>query len=562
MRIKKLAIRNFRSLQDLEMEVPRLCALVGPNNAGKSNILQAIHRVLGRDWVNVGSFSEEDVFGHDPERDISIEVTIDPPIEYSPFKYGDPTELQTFGFTYTRYKVGEQRGERRLDQAVLDPRGKPAQVLAKAPQKNEQRQYKPLTFIPAEVRERVPVIYIGTHRSLKEHLPGAQRSLLRQLLEDVNRDFHRPQQTVTVRDAAGAEKEVTRVERFGDLMRSVTDLLRTEDLQKLERDIKENALRHLGFDPVVDAGKLDFYFAPFETLDFYKALDVRVKEEGFEMSATELGEGFQNAIVLAILQAFERRRKQGAVILIEEPEMFLHPQMQRSLYRTLRRLAETNQVVYATHSPHFVSVPNYEEVLLVRRDPGGTMVTASTLPTNEARREKLVKELDPERNELFFATRLLLVEGDTEKLALPVYAERMGLDLDRAGATIVEVGGKRNLPEFMRIAESFGIPTGVLYDEDSSEFKDRRDEEKRFNTELDEFETPDGLVRVWRIPKDYEEHLRKTLGEEEYQRLCQSFPGVGKPTQARLIAQVAGTEIPERLEQALRWVERPDPVEE
>jgi predicted ATP-dependent endonuclease of OLD family len=48
--------------------------------------------------------------------------------------------------------------------------------------------------------------------------------------------------------------------------------------------------------------------------------------------------------------------------------------------------------------------------------------------------EKLRKEVDPERGELFFARRLLVVEGDTEKLAFPEYATRLPLDLNRAGA--------------------------------------------------------------------------------------------------------------------------------
>jgi hypothetical protein len=77
---------------------------------------------------------------------------------------------------------------------------------------------------------------------------------------------------------------------------------------------------------VADAEKLDFYFAPFETLDFYRSLELRVKEFGVSipsaLRATELGDGFQNALVLSILQAFEQRKKQGAIILLEEPEMF------------------------------------------------------------------------------------------------------------------------------------------------------------------------------------------------------------------------------------------------
>ena len=300
--------------------------------------------------------------------------------------------------------------------------------------------------------------------------------------------------------------------------------------------------------------KLDLFFSPFDSLDFYKALDLQMRDGDFTISATELGEGFQNAIVLSILQAFEERRKKGAILLIEEPEMFLHPQMQRFLYKTLRKIGETNQVIYTTHSPHFVTIPDHREVILVRRDSGGTRIQKSSLELDDKRREKIIKELDPEWNELFFATRLILVEGDTEKLALPEYAKRLKLDLDKSGATIVEVGGKRNLPEMARIAISFGIPTGIVYDTDSEVFKNKKDEEVAFNAELDALETPNSTVKVWPLKKNYEECLRTEVGEDNYQTLCQKYPSVGKPTRARLIASDEGSKIPDFVRNILSWL--------
>jgi len=554
LRISRLKIRNFRSIKSLDINLPQICALVGPNNAGKSNILLAIQRVLGREWVSVTSFTEEDVHGRDPAADISIALSFEPALPYAKFKAADPVQIATFSFEYTRYQVGDQKGERRLEQKCFDTHGKPPMVLAKAPKKGEAHQYVPLVNIPSDVRESVPLIYIGTNRSLKEHLPAARYSLLRQLFEDINRDLYDPKQTVKIKKPDGSEADVPRVQQFRTLMEEAVKLLRTDGFQKLETSIKNNALRQLGFNPETDTDKLDFFFAPFDTLDFYKALDLRVREGDFTISATELGEGIQNALVLSILQAFEERRKQGAILLIEEPEMFLHPQMQRSLYKTLREIGKTNQVIYTTHSPHFVVVPDYHEVLLVRKDNDGTTVRGSDLPTDPKRRDKLIKELDPERNELFFATRLLLVEGDTEKLALPEYARRLKLDLDREGATIVEVGGKRNLIEFAKIAASFGIPTGIVYDLDSSDFKGKQEEEAAFNKELDAFAKADGLVKVWQCSKNYEDQLRKSLGEQKYQELCQKYERVAKPNRARLIASEDGLPIPPPFEEVLRWL--------
>jgi putative ATP-dependent endonuclease of the OLD family len=553
MRIARLQVSKFRSIKSLDIALPQICALVGPNNTGKGNILLAIQRVLGREWVSVNAFNEQDVYGREPGSDIKISLTFEPSLTYAKFREADPAEISKLSFEYTRYKVGEQKGERRLEQKCFDSDDRAPMVLVKAPRKGEQRKYQPLVNIPAEVRELIPVIYIGTNRSLREHLPGARYSLLRQLFEDIDRDLHDPGNIIRVRAPDGTETEVSRIERYQDVMNEVLSLLKTDAFNQLESSVKRNALLQLGFDPDTDTDKLDFYFGPFATIEFYKGLDLRVREGTFNISATELGEGIQNALVLSILQAFEERRKKGAILLIEEPEMFLHPQMQRSLYRTIRRIGESNQVIYTTHSPHFVTVPDYDEVLLVRKADSGTNVQRSNLPADSKRREKLIKELDPERNELFFASRLLVVEGDTEKLALPVYGNRLRLDLDRKGATIVEVGGKRNLMEFALIARSFGIPTGVLYDEDSSDIADKK-EEAELNKSLDALDDAKNDAHAWRLKKNYEDELRRTVGDENYRKLCQKFPNTQKPTRARLIALEQDHPIPAVIQTALRWL--------
>jgi putative ATP-dependent endonuclease of the OLD family len=99
------------------------------------------------------------------------------------------------------------------------------------------------------VRDAIPVIYIGTNRSLKEQLPSARYSLLRQMFEDIDRRLHETSDTVTVKRTDGTENQVTRVERFRTLMQAALQLLRTQALIQVETAIKRNVLLQLGFDP-------------------------------------------------------------------------------------------------------------------------------------------------------------------------------------------------------------------------------------------------------------------------------------------------------------------------
>jgi putative ATP-dependent endonuclease of the OLD family len=125
MKLKRIKVENFRSIRTLDVELPQVCAIVGPNNAGKSNILEALRRVLASDWgPRASNFSEDDVYQRGSELDVTIECSFDPPIEYRRLKEGDALQLETLQFLYTRYKRGPEAGTRRLEQACFDAKAK------------------------------------------------------------------------------------------------------------------------------------------------------------------------------------------------------------------------------------------------------------------------------------------------------------------------------------------------------------------------------------------------------------------------------------------------------
>ncbi len=553
MKIKSIKISGFRSInQEIELKPSNICAILGANNAGKSNILNAINKVLGRDWVTVNVFDEEDVYNNEYDKDIQILIEFEKPLLYEQFVGVDPIPIPKIQFIYTRYKIGENKGQRRLEKNCLTTDNKQVNILVKKPQKGEQRQYKPLTTIPQEIQEKLPVIYIGAERQLKNQLPSARYSLLGLLMQDIDNDFNKSTNSVTIRRSNGSTEQIPRAEAFNSYIKKALEILKTDEFVRLERSIKENALLQLGFDPKLDADKLDIYFTPLTSLSFYKSLEIFIKENNFQINATELGQGFQNAIVIAIVKAFEENRKQGALFLIEEPELYLHPQMQRSLYKTIRKIGETNQVIYITHSPNFVTIPDFQEVALVRKSQNGTEVIHSTLKPDSRLIEKFRKELDPERNEMFFAKRVLFVEGDTEKLALPEYARRLNIDIDNKGISIIEVGGKRSIVDFVELAMSFQIEVAFIYDTDSSAFEGKKDEEKSYNELLDSYSAKG--IKVFSFEKNYEDELRKFYGEDNYQKMCGKYERTSKPIRARLFALDTTYDIPKFILPITNWL--------
>ncbi len=191
----------------------------------------------------------------------------------------------------------------------------------------------------------------------------------------------------------------------------------------------------------------------------------------------ETGARSATAPALALLDGVEAccaEELRGLLLLVEEPELFLRPQAQRSLYRTLRRFAAAgNQVVYSTHAPAFLNVSRLEELALVRQDrEAGTLISQpGPLPAGED--FKVLVAFDAERSELLLARAAILVEGRTEKLTFPFVFEALGVDVDREAISIVDCAGKSNLPLFAHVCRLAGVPFVAVHDRDGHGEADR-----------------------------------------------------------------------------------------
>jgi CRISPR-associated exonuclease Cas4 len=261
----------------------------------------------------------------------------------------------------------------------------------------------------------------------------------------------------------------------------------------------------------------------------------------FEGAASEHGgNGSEATGAGALVAAFEaccESDVSGVVFVVEEPELYLRPHTQRYLYRRLRALAAAgNQVLYSTHAPAFLNVARLEELVLVGHEPerGTHVVQPEPLESDEAFR--VVSEFDAERSELFLARAAILVEGRTEKLVLPSVFAALGHDADRAQISIVECGGKSNIPVFARICQACSIPFVVVHDRDAEAGEEPISSEQGLNALISEIA---GSERVIELAPDFEAVAGLRGHSNKPERAWEHF-------------SAPGVEVPEPLAQAVQ----------
>ncbi len=503
MKITKVEIKNFRSIEHLILIPGYLCALVGENNSGKSNILQAINLVLGESWPSTRQIADDDIFNKQIDKDIEIKIWFDAPRPF-PDATGRQHLIEGFLLRYSHYKrkAGYHvKGDPKLDFVCIDSNGDEIKVIRKLPPAGSGQRPVPETlYVNSEMRDAFPVVFIGVNRDLKYHLSGSQWTLFGKLLKEVEHEFL---------------ADESRKNQYTQKMGEISALLRVPMFQQMEQMIQENVKKQTGF----KEAKLNFKEPPI--LSHYKNLELNVKESDTfnEAPALEMGSGVQSAIVIALIQAYRELQKSGGILMIEEPEVYLHPHTRRFFYQLLHSLADAgNQIFYTTHSVEFLDLSDYSSVTVVRKmsttgtkayQPAGLSIQPGT-----KRELKLLTEFDARRNELFFARKVLIVEGQTEKHSLPHAFKLLGCDINESGISIIDVGGKENICFFVDILKAFQIPFVVLHDEDknASNYAAYHDGGNGLNKKIEA--AIGGAGTVFRMDPDYEGVLSLGTGDK------------------------------------------------
>jgi CRISPR-associated exonuclease Cas4 len=500
------------------MECLSLVTLLGPNNHGKSNLLGALEFCLSTSAKPV----EQDFFVNrsEEDNDLWVEITFNELTEqerntFKKYVQSDGTvcirktaRIQNGGIEvfYNGYveqpdeewlnsdKAADYTSRESINQTPLKDVVQSSGRLKKTDIEEAQQKYieqhrEELSF--SRVLEKGPLLgqknvgggvlpdfyLIPAVRDLPDEIKVKTTTTFGRLLNRAIREM--AERDPRFREARNQLEEVVRSLNVRDDKEQENNRL-----ANLERSIEEE-LRTWGV-------KVNIEVTPPELERLFElGTDVHLND-GVKTTADRKGHGLQRTMMFALLRAWaktlreerssrdqegltHRKQSNSVIFAMEEPELFLHPHAQRRLAMTLREIAETpeHQVFICTHSTHFIDLENYREVAIITKESPekGSRVRQCVEELfkgddiNERKnRFRMAQWINPDRGEMFFAKRVVFVEGETEKVMLPYLAKKLGIF--NPDISIIDCGSKHNLPLYIAIAKAFEIPYLVIHDED------------------------------------------------------------------------------------------------
>lgn len=339
MRFVRLRIRNYKVIRDMEIhDVENALILVGKNNTGKTSVLDAIRVAAGAEAPDKADFNEA-------RQNVEIEVTLEISKE-------DRKMMHQAGLVsrYKRYELWEQDYYKKLPSCNGD-------FLDFTYTANYEGKIRYTDGIKKDnpfIREVLPrLYYINTARELQ----AFQNDLL--LFQD-NRVMNRLRSGRCLFDTAKECRHcfqcigLINKKKPEELDAAETRMLLEYKLYQsnmgdLVERMNENFHKNGGYDDILYELRCD--------IDRMFRIEVKTynSERGEAYSVEHMSKGMRSIYMLSLLETYiEGQDRIPSIIIVEYPELFLHPQLQKVSSEILYRLTKKNQVLFSTHSPQLL----------------------------------------------------------------------------------------------------------------------------------------------------------------------------------------------------------------
>ena len=508
MKIREVTIHNWRSIRSVTLSAHDLMIFIGQNNHGKSNILSVILFFFGETGVDGLDF-------HRDTKELFVEVV------FGDLDDADRTTFKkyvTAKNTIQVRKVATKEGGFSYHgylEAPYEDWLKEASISAYT--KREDAQALPLAnLLPAAGRitkdafREAQEKYIQQHRDdlsfsyeLEEGPFLGAKNVAKGIFGDVYfiPSVKKAEEDLSTKGRSVFSALYARVinkmsetnKEFRDAKKRIASLMRI--LNRTNEDGTENRARPgelTSFEKSLDeelknwAATIDVEITPPDLDDIFKIGATVWIDDGIRTDVGRKGQGLQRALIFALVRSLaklahqegapevddregsSRQASRSSYFVLEEPELYLHPQAQRELFDSLVELSKgESQVLLCTHSSSFISLDRYRSICVVRKNTveEGTTVFQCLFPdAKEKDLFNIAYWINPDRGELFFARKVVLAEGPTDKTVLPLLAHKLGIF--RHDYTIVDCGSKDSMPSYIQLLNQFRIPYVVVYDHD------------------------------------------------------------------------------------------------
>jgi predicted ATP-dependent endonuclease of OLD family len=617
MKIQKIEIKNYRSLHNLTIYPKDILALVGRNNSGKSNLIKALELFFEG---STRLINDECFYNHKTDEPIEIFITFEKLSDWEREQFKpwmmDEDKLVvgreivcngTDSYTINNLAITKVPEPEWLQEDTISG-GKIAEWWSK----KDELKINGLDFR----------VELGTAKPGVEKWKGTAKEFLDEHRDEIPWKKERRENPkgypgvlkgalpefihiLAVRDIS-EEAKVAKTNPFGQLINSVLEKISGEQKDIISKQLKETEKllnRSEEGERITEIKDIETRLNKLmsELMDCDIEIEMAMPQlrevfggakiyadDGIRTTIETKGHGLQRSMIFTILRAYaelshvkkagEKAEERTTIFAIEEPELYLHPQSQRTLMSAFREIASRrDQVIYSTHSSLFVDISYFDHICIMRREKRGasyesypTRLSISMMiedlkarkgvdATEEGMREQYSHAFNPLINEGFFADKVVIVEGPSEQYALPIYADALRYNLDRNNISIVHSDGKGQMDRLLRIFAGFKIPAYLWFDGDKN--SDKKDVRNKTLELLELLGDPvekieDVKTKVSGKYAILEHNLEETLKDElvDYENLVQqaekTLGPTGKPLKHRFIAnalkhRIDNGELPE-----------------
>lgn len=477
MYLEKFAIKNFRAIEELELNFNKgLNILIGENNSGKTTVIDALRLCLGyyqqpRDlycYPTDFRVNKTEVKDEVPkiEFDLFFNVENKNDLLLSDLLYLDESDNHGLQIHF-RHELVDSKSGKRVKTKIWGGAKEGGKV-------------------DNEILSALSNVYLSALRDPNKNLRPNRYNILGNLYKNIILDEDR-------------EKDQEKKE---ELLQKVKKLFNEGEWDDFIKKGNERIVEHLDYLSFLNTQKkqnVKIDFVPFEFEKLVQKLIIQLpvyaddildednKQRYFEI--WQNGLGLNNLIYTAAVLGDIKQKKQVteigyALLLIEEPEAHLHPQLQNTFFNYLKELNSEHefQIIVTSHSPTIAAKTDLNLLTILQNNQNRICSTQiNDVNLEEESLEFLQKFLDVTKSQLFFANGVLLVEGISEALLIPIFSRILGdeYDIERNGIEVVNVNGV-SFKHFAKLFSSedqnkrLNCRCGIITDDDEGKNQEKR----------------------------------------------------------------------------------------